>query len=475
MADEGGDSTTRPRPSFPASSSSEGGGEDPLIGRVLNDRVKVVRAIARGGMGKVYLGEQVAMGRPCAIKVLDPKVIAAQGEEFKKRFVLEASISSKLTHPNVVTIFDYGQTADGICYIAMEYLEGKTLAAELREHGRLPWERAVNIARQMCRALREAHTLGVVHRDMKPGNVFLNKGGNDDEGDFIKVLDFGLVKETHPEGDNQHTQIGQIMGSPRYMAPEQIQGTTVDGRTDIYSTGAVMYAMLTGKPPFDRNNEMATMMAHVSEKVPPMRQVVPDLVIPDGLEHIVLKCLEKNPDNRFTSMEELLVALKLQAPFNILSSGSGAHLAASVSSLSPPAIPPPKRSRAWVAALAVAVVIGGVIVGLQRNGDSGSGPTQGGPAMTSSAPAVTATASVAPPPKPAVTLTLHIETNPPGAKVKEDDLVICAATPCEVVYKGENADASIEHLLVFQKSGYRVERKIARADKDPLVVKLSRQ
>jgi serine/threonine-protein kinase len=441
---------------------------------VLNGRVKIIRAIARGGMGKVYLGEQVAMGRSCAIKVLDPKVIAAQGDEFQKRFVLEASISSKLTHPNVVTIFDYGQTDDGICYIAMEYLEGKTLAAELRERGRLPWERAVGIARQMCRALREAHALGVVHRDMKPGNVFLNK--HDDEGDFVKVLDFGLVKETHPNDDHQHTQIGQIMGSPRYMAPEQIQGTTVDARTDIYSTGAVMFAMLTGKPPFDRNNEMATMMAHVSEKVPAMRAVVPDLVIPDGLEHIVLKCLEKNPANRFTSMEELLVALKLQAPFNILSSGSGAHLAASVSSLSPPAVAPPKKSRAWIAALGVAVAIGGVAIGLSRSGESaGPGTSQGGaaPASASVAPAVTASASAAP--KPVPTLVLHIETTPPGAKVKEDDLVICAATPCEVVYKGDNADASIEHLLVFQKSGYRVERKIARADRDTLVVKLSRQ
>ena len=469
--DQGGASAARAPANIPSASTTEDD-SDPLIGRVLNGSVRVVRAIARGGMGKVYLGEQVAMGRPCAIKVLDPRVAAQHGDDFKKRFVLEASISSKLTHPNAVTIFDYGQTEDGLCYIAMEYLEGKTLSAELREKGPLPWERVVSITRQVCRALREAHTLGVVHRDMKPGNIFLNK--HSDEGDFVKVLDFGLVKETEPtEEAANHTQIGQIMGSPRYMAPEQIKGVEVDGRTDIYSTGAVMYMMLTGKPPFDRNNEMATMMAHVSEPVQPMHSVVQGLAIPEGLEQIVYKCLEKEPSNRYGSMEDLLVALKLQGPLNILSGGSGPNLSASTASLSAPIAPDPKRSRAWMGIAAAALVIGGTAIFMTRGGDAAGGAASAPAGETATAappPAVPA-----PPPKPVPTLVMHIDTSPSGAKVKEDDLIVCAATPCDVTFKGDAADTSIEHLFVFQKPGYRVERKIAKADKDPLVVRLSRQ
>jgi serine/threonine protein kinase len=452
--------------------------EDPLIGSVLNDRVRIIRAIARGGMGKVYLGEQVGLGRPCAVKVLDPRLIAgADTHEFHKRFLLEASITSKLTHPNAVTIFDYGQNVDGTCFIAMEYLEGRTLSAELKAVRRLPPERAISIARQVCRALREAHLLGVVHRDMKPGNVFLVKRKNDEEDDFVKVLDFGLVKETKPTDDGIHTQIGQIMGSPRYMAPEQIQGGHVDARTDIYSLGVVLYTMLAGKTPFERNNEMATMMAHVSEPVPPLAQVIPDVTLPNGLDGFVMKCLAKKPEDRFSSMEEVLVAMKLQGPMAWLSSGSGPHAAmsvqASVSSLKPPQ--PASKLPAIVAALAVIAMGIGAVVLLQARGDRdvATGAPPAGPiAHTALAPP---TVSAPPPPKPVPTRTLRIVTEPPGARVKEDDLEICASTPCEVVYKGDAAGEKVEHLLVITKPGYRVERKLAKATPEPFELKLSRQ
>ena len=184
-------------PPVPGEGHGFGDEDDPLLGTVLLDRVRIERPIARGGMGKVYYGEQVGMKRPCAIKILDPR-LAGGGDavEFARRFLLEASTAAKLTHPNVVTIFDYGETADGGCFIAMEYLEGRSLSDELKKHGAVSPERAIHIARQVCRALREAHALGVVHRDMKPGNVFLVK--QDDDDDFVKVLDFGLVKETSP-------------------------------------------------------------------------------------------------------------------------------------------------------------------------------------------------------------------------------------------------------------------------------------
>ena len=465
------------------------GDEDPLIGRIIHNRVKIIRTIARGGMGKVYYGEQVSLGRPCAIKILDPHIAQAEGEDFAKRFLLEASVNSKLKHPNVVTIFDYGETEEGMCFIAMEYLEGKTLAQELKDNGRLDPKRALDITRQVARALREAHTLGVVHRDMKPGNVFLAK--HDEEGDFAKVLDFGLVKETRAT-DEQHTQMGQIMGSPRYMAPEQIQGKEVDGRTDIYSLGAMLFAMIAGRPPFDKPNEMATMMAHVSEPVPLLGDVVQGLMLPGGVEEILYKCLEKDPNRRYASMDELLVALKLQGQgamssnsgsYTAVSGGSGSHAAAVLTSSGShvvvPSVPPQKNGSKTVAILigVVALAIGGGVFVMTRPSE----PTGGTTTVTSSTssatsvvePTATPSVSVLPPP-PVPTIVLHVETDPSGARVKEDGLEICASTPCDIVYKGDVTDGGTEHLLEFTKAEYKVERKLVKATRYPYFLKMTR-
>ena len=453
--------------------------DDPLVGSTLLDRVRIERPIARGGMGKVYYGEQVRMKRPCAIKILDPRLAGdADASEFARRFLLEASTAAKLTHPNVVTIFDYGETQDGSCFIAMEYLEGRSLSDELKRHGRLAPERAIHIAKQVCRALREAHALGVVHRDMKPGNVFLVK--QDDDDDFAKVLDFGLVKETSPSEGQDHTQIGQIMGSPRYMAPEQVQGKYVDGRTDIYSLGAMLYAMLTGKPPFDKATELATMMAHVSDPPPPIASVAPDLVLPQGLEAIVMKCLAKKPDDRFASMEELIAALKLRPGLVATASDSGGHPSPML--LAPPAAatpssPAPRSRMPIVLVLAAALGIGSTVLLLTREETP---PAVGGPAQPQIASASARPPPVAPPPAstaaapPKAKSTLHVETEPPGAKVKEEGDLVCEATPCDIVYTGEQADPTYEHLLTFLKPDYKLERKLVKVSASPFNVRLTR-
>src|SRR6185312_4751688 len=189
--------------------------EDPLVGAVLLDRVRIERPIARGGMGTVYLGQQTRLDRRCAVKVLDPRLArGGDAREFSRRFLLEASVASRIAHPNVVTIFDYGDTPEG-CFIAMEYLDGRSLADELKKCGRLPFDRAIHVTRLIARALREAHVLGVVHRDVKPGNVFLVR--QDDDEDFVKVLDFGLVHDRQEMRDQPVADA--IMGSPRFMAP----------------------------------------------------------------------------------------------------------------------------------------------------------------------------------------------------------------------------------------------------------------
>ncbi len=299
--------SARTDPPGAAAPASGKGDADPLIGRVINGRFKIVSVIARGGMGKVYKAEQSPLGRLCALKVLSPKYEGDRDPEFHKRFFLEASTAARLSHANTVTIFDYGQDGDDLYFIAMEYIEGRTLHRTLREEGPLDEGRVALIAGQICRSLREAHGLGVVHRDLKPGNILLTDRA--DERDIVKVLDFGLVKDVTGKGEDL-TQTGLFMGSPKYMAPEQVLGGEVTQRTDIYALGVMMYEMLAGKVPFDRGASVGTLMAHVNDPLPPMRQVNPKLQASPTMENIVLRCLEKDPNKRFNSMKDLLNALK---------------------------------------------------------------------------------------------------------------------------------------------------------------------
>ncbi|MFT3921284.1 MAG: protein kinase [Myxococcales bacterium] len=279
---------------------------DPLLGRFINDRYKVVSVIARGGMGKVYRAEQAPLGRQVALKVLSPNYNGENDPEFHRRFFLEASIASKLSHPNTVTIFDYGKTEDEVFYIAMELLEGRTLQRALRDEGPMEPDRVMRIARQICRSLREAHSLDVIHRDLKPANVYLVR---QEEGEYVKVLDFGLVKELNNQ--ENLTKTGLFMGSPKYMAPEQIRSDHVDGRTDIYALGVIMYEMLSGKVPFDRANSVNILMAHIHEQVPSIGEMSPGRRIPPQLESVVHRCMAKRPQDRYASMNEVLQALKL--------------------------------------------------------------------------------------------------------------------------------------------------------------------
>src|SRR6266478_5824929 len=280
---------------------------DLLIGRTINDRYRVVEVIGHGGMGRVYKALQSPLDRLVALKILGAG--HERDPNFYKRFFLEASVTAKLTHPNTITLYDYGRTDDGIFFIAMEFLNGRTLSQAMQADGPLAQERAIHIAQQICRSLREAHSLGIVHRDLKPANVMLLL--ERDDHDFVKVLDFGLVKffsGEAPEADI--TNAGTFMGSPHYIAPEQARSQGPDQRRDIYSLGVLLYHMLTGRVPFTAAAPVDIILKHLHEAPVAPRLLRPDLTIAPGLEDLVLRCIAKSRDERLQSMDEVLAQLK---------------------------------------------------------------------------------------------------------------------------------------------------------------------
>ena len=284
---------------------------DPLIGRVLNDKFRIVEALGAGGMGRVYKAVQAPLDRLVAIKVLNPQYSEGKDPGFQKRFFLEAAVTSKLRHPNTVTIIDYGKTDDGVFYIAMEYLEGQTLAQLLTQLGPLQWMRVLNIGAQVARSLREAHRVGLIHRDLKPANIMvLNQ---EDDHDVVKVLDFGLVKSFLPDqglsNEAEITQAGVILGSPQYMAPEQARNVS-DPRSDVYSLGVVMFQMLVGRPPFQAAQSIDVIFKHLNEAPPAFAAFSSTQGVPQEVEALVMRCLNKRPEERFQSMDEVMEAIR---------------------------------------------------------------------------------------------------------------------------------------------------------------------
>jgi eukaryotic-like serine/threonine-protein kinase len=451
-------------------------GNDPLIGRLINERYKILSVIAHGGMGKVYRAEQAPLGRLVALKVLSPNYNGDNDPEFHKRFFLEASIASKLRHPNTVTIFDYGKTDDEVYYIAMELLEGRTLHRALREEGTLNPERTVHIASQICRALREAHGLGVIHRDLKPANVYLVKHG--DENEFTKVLDFGLVKNIEEKGEAL-TQVGLFMGSPKYMSPEQIRGETVDSRVDIYALGVMVYEMLTGKVPYDSPNSVNILMAHVHEAIPTLHDLNPHVRVPAGLEAVVRKCMAKNPDDRYASMNDVLFALKQCLGGDVQSTGeyripdfgperpdvlvsatptlnqlpaNTQHATGSHPAVQPFAQASKPSGSTWpllLAGLFALTGVGGFIALSGPLSEEKPTPIVAAAPTTQAAPAVVAPTA----PKPASVL-VSLRSTPPGAMVLIGDREF-GPTPVEIEWSGADAEPGRQVSFRFRRTGFR--------------------
>jgi serine/threonine-protein kinase len=265
---------------------------------------RLIERLGAGGMGEVFLAEHRMLKRPCAIKLIQPE--QAGDPQVLARFEREVRMTARLSHWNTIEIFDYGRTDEGTFYYVMEYLPGLSLEDLLERHGPMPAARVVHLLRQVCQGLREAHGIGLIHRDIKPGNVFAAQRGG--VYDVAKLLDFGLVKPMSESSASRLTQDGGISGTPLYMSPEQARGlANLDARSDIYSLGAVAYALLTGVPPFPDGNPLEVIIAHVHDEVVPPSQHQPD--VPADLEQIVLRCLAKSPEDRFQDVESLEQAL----------------------------------------------------------------------------------------------------------------------------------------------------------------------
>jgi serine/threonine-protein kinase len=266
--------------------------QDPLVGRVLADRFAILERIGEGGTGVVYKAKQLSVDRIIAIKVLGAHV--STDPSWVKRFHNEARAASRLDHPNTVRLIDFGQTKEGLLFIAMEFLHGRSLREVLEQEKRLPAPRALRIVSQMCQSLAEAHNQGIIHRDIKPDNVHIeNRGG----GDFVKVLDFSVAKLDAP--DALVTRAGVVFGTPAYMSPEQGRGVPLDRRSDVYAVGIVAYEMLNGKPPFDGRIPTEVVMMHLRDRPAPLTGILPQVA------SIVMKALEKDPGHRQQTAEEL--------------------------------------------------------------------------------------------------------------------------------------------------------------------------
>ena len=305
---------------------------DPLIGKVLADRFEILSRIGEGGTGVVYKAKQITVDRTVAIKVLGAHV--SSDPQWVKRFHNEARAAARLDHPNTVRMIDFGETKEGLLFIAMEYLHGRPLSDEISRLGKIPPQRALRIISQACQSLQEAHTQGIIHRDIKPDNVFLveMKGS----GDFVKVLDFSVAKMDTP--DAQLTRAGTVFGTPAYMSPEQARGVKLSPQSDVYACGIVLYEMLTGKPPFEAALPMEVVMMHLRQKPAPL------VGFPEPIVRLVMKALEKTPDRRQQSADDLhrecIECLETLYPKQTPSAGMSAITEGQRVSLQAPTVPP---------------------------------------------------------------------------------------------------------------------------------------
>lgn len=350
---------------------------DPMIGHTVAGRFKLEELIGQGGMGKVYRARHLALDRQVCLKMLKPTLL--DDPTLVGRFEREAKAVSRLNHPNVIQVLDFGRNeSDGALFIAMEYVHGKDLRVVLRDEWPVPEERLCAIMAQALAALGEAHANNVIHRDLKPENIMVEQ--RRDQSDFVKVLDFGIAKILDSDLPGL-TRSDVVCGTPQYMAPEQATGTALDRRCDLYSVGVILYQMATGELPFDGKNSMEVLTRHVQELPTPPRQRAPQAPISEGMEALILRALQKDPNLRPQTAEEfreLVLAVGRAVPARPAQAAVAAATRRathpSLSRVTAPILVPPAPRRSWLVAAAagaaVAVSLAGVALWALRHGSA---------------------------------------------------------------------------------------------------------
>jgi len=346
---------------------------DPFIGTILADRYRILRTLGEGGMGRVYLAEHVRMGRLSAVKVMSPAL--APTPDAISRFNREAANASRINHPNVAAIYDFGETEDGTLYLAMEFVEGKTLTAILRDGGPLVPVRAAELAAQIADGLHAAHHLGIVHRDLKPDNILVTT--QHDGREQVKIVDFGIAKTTQA-GDQTVTSLGVAIGTPEYMSPEQIAGEALDSRTDLYSLGLVLFNMLTGVLPHPALTSKQSLVQRLTAKPLTLSEVKPNVPWPPRVQKALDRALAPEPDDRYGNVLDFArdvrgaaglptfkgAAIATGAATRMMTPAVVPVVAATTSRPRPVTAPEPKRRGKGImfAGVALVVVAGGLVV-----------------------------------------------------------------------------------------------------------------
>jgi serine/threonine-protein kinase len=487
-----------------------------LIGQLVSGRYRVLSVLGTGGMGRVYLAEHVAIQKRVALKVLHPEY--SKRRDIVERFQQEAISASRIKHPGVLDVFDFGELEDGSSFIAMELLEGRDLGATLEKFGPLRPELAIEVLVQVCRALDAAHASGVVHRDLKPDNIFLQSG--EAGHPTAKIVDFGIArlrdgedlaqapsaeaagKEGSDGPKRRLTKTGMIFGTPEYMAPEQAQGREADHRSDVYAAGVILFESLTGAVPFTGSTFLEVLNRHVMFAIPHLRDVCPDLVVSQELERVLRRALAKDPAARFGSMREFAEALLSVPEGSTLNVGRdsavwrarntpvSAPLSSSTPTVAPSSAVTQMRGTPLTAAAEIpseqkpkGLLLGGIAAFLAVAAAAGAyvglrpkPPTDAARSSAGAAAAVVPAAPAAPAPSVAALeperapapsaapssanpgeqpITLHVTSMPSGALVRKNGFQVCDATPCDVL---STPNESL--VLTAELAGKRGEAKV---------------
>jgi len=427
---------------------------DDIIGSVIADRYHVLRKLGEGGMGQVYLAEHVKMGRMSAIKVMSAALV--HDADAVGRFNREAANASKISHPNIAAIYDFGETSDGLIYLAMEFVEGESLTKLCEALGALPAPRAAEIARQVASALEAAHERGIVHRDLKPDNIMISRGR--DGADVVKVVDFGIAKAAEGAGQKV-TRTGLVVGTPEYMSPEQLTGDPLDGRSDLYALGLVTFHMLTGSLPFTGQTTHEALLKRLTERPLSLAEARPDLVWPPALQQVLDTVLSRLAVDRYQHASEFGAAIVTavagmpadapqSAPTRQVAAASAPTASSAPTVPSPVAAPAPSPAAAarpasarerflvpGLLAIALLALAGGAMYARARRAHASSTA----PMVAAAAPADTTarttpdsdttTAAPPPPPPPAPTPAVVPAPAPHTSPAKTQATHAAAATP----------------------------------------------